>query len=161
MAHTSLRSHRKLSRLVRLLKLPRPHVVGLLECMWWAVYETKSVGRDGALVGWTADDIASAAEFDGDAKNFVSALVEAGFLDDADGTICVHDYFSNAPDYVRKRIERAQKTGSVQTSADNGGQCLPTQRNPTEGNVTQLRATQGPPQADAEPDCRNEAAPGQ
>jgi len=66
---------------------------------------------DGLLCGWSDDDMAIAARWDGEPEEFVSALVELRFLDrDEDGSYSIHDwtehngYAAGAPD----RSERAR-----------------------------------------------------
>jgi hypothetical protein len=103
MAHSSLRNHRKVKTLVRLLKSDRLMVIGALQHFWWAVDECKAVKPDGALPGWTEANICDSAEWPGDPNEFVSALFQAGFLDVGDGMYFVHDYWEWCPNFVMKR----------------------------------------------------------
>ena len=161
-AHHSLRDHKKLKRLIRLLRIPKPHAVGLLECLWWSVYTHTSVGPAGLLLGWTDEDVADSAGWPVNTANrFLKALLEAGFLERTDaGVLMVHDLYDWVPDYIKKRWKRqgwrrdnagmwlhddqtlADNGGHVQTSAtdvqtaaDNGSLGNDTRPDPTKRNV--------------------------
>lgn len=115
MAHSSLIRHRKLKPLATALGVSEACAAGHLEFLWQGAYADRNV-IDGTLVGWSADDIAGMAGWDGDAAGrlaaippdaFVAALVRARFLDTA-GDQCwrIHDYLDWAPRYVHQRIKR-------------------------------------------------------
>lgn len=157
MAHTSLRNHRKLRKLARLLKVPQVTAVGLLEHLWWAVAEVDSIGPDGRLDGWTAEDLASAASWAKDAVSLIEALRTSGFLDQSDdGTFRVHDWADWCPEYICKRwrdrgwVEsgwkrpRLQKRSGVsklvKTSQDQNTPNKATQGNPRQPNPTQPKS---------------------
>lgn len=148
MAHSNLKDNRKLRTLCRQLNIGKPLAVGLLQYFWWEVYDScgKSVGRDGFLADWSSVDVATSAKWDKDPATFVEALCTAGFLRKRRRGFVVHHLADWAPDYVKKRWERAearQKTADVvPTTADNGGQrrtksAYGTRPDPTEPNPTQ------------------------
>jgi hypothetical protein len=154
MAHSSLRHNRKLKKLATALAISRPLAVGLLEHLWWTVYETKSIGPDGLLEGWSAEDVASSAEWDREPDLFIEELQNAGFLELTDGSFVVHHLADWAPDYVRKRWTRAgwvyDKAASVWTRPANGGQRRTTAdngrlRNEKKRNAKKPRSPPTPP----------------
>jgi hypothetical protein len=91
--------HRKFARLARLIG-SKAVARGALEMLWDVAYEN---GDD--LMG-DAKDVEFLAEWEGESGLLASALVEAGFLDLADGQYRVHDLYDHAPEYVRKRLDR-------------------------------------------------------
>jgi hypothetical protein len=104
-------NHRKLLRACRILGEPRPHVIGYMELLWHACNETGD-----PYIG-DADDIASAAEYPGEPKKLVQALLDCG------GNGCsglieedpnrygyqIHNYFDHAPEYVMNRRKAEQE----------------------------------------------------
>lgn len=116
----TLIDHPKTKKLARLLGISRMTAVGHLVAMWsWAAQYVP----DGDLTGYRAapEVIADGAQWDGDASQFVKALIDArvgkqhGFLEDApDGSLRLHDwheYFGKVierrrADTERKRLER-------------------------------------------------------
>lgn len=104
MAHSSLRSHRKLLQLRAELGICTAYAVGHLQLLWWAVEDCHSVPPSGMLPRWTAEHIARAGGYDGDAQVFVNALVNAGFLVVIpDGGYAIWDYAEWCSKYVLKR----------------------------------------------------------
>lgn len=61
--------------------------------------------EDGDLSAYSAEDIADAAEWQGDAERFANALVEAGFVDRTEAGWKLHDW----EDYAGKLIERRRR----------------------------------------------------
>lgn len=105
MAHSNLRNHRKLRKLTAKLKISRPHAVGVLQHLWWAVDEYQASDPTGVLHEWDIDDIAADCEWPiEDAERLVSAMVVVGFLDLTErGEYAIHDYADWCPQYVQKR----------------------------------------------------------
>ena len=104
--HQTLPTHKKTSRLVRALHMnvptDNPTVVGHLCVFWlWCL--------DGADEGWlrdmTAQDIADAAMWTGDPDEFLSAMIKAGFIDDTDDGLRIHDW----DDYIGRLIAIREK----------------------------------------------------
>ena len=86
-AYQSLPTHKKLKKLKRLLKVKTPAAVGHVVMLWlWAIDNAP----DGYLADLDSEDIAEAAEWQGDPEKFVDALVGAGFVDwDVNGDVSV------------------------------------------------------------------------
>ena len=126
MARPSLFTHRKFTRLARLLG-KRYRAVGVLEMVWAHAYQ------DGDDRLGTVEDLEFMVDWDGEPGECATALVESGFLDLVDGELFVHDLFDHAPDYVRKRRSREDERRSRSDTdrsltgqrTDNGGQRPP------------------------------------
>jgi hypothetical protein len=118
-SHQELRDHPKLRKCALLLGIPRVQLIGHLQCLWWWALD---YAPDGVLDGFGDDDLAIAADWEGDPTQFVQALLDcrlgngAGFLErTADGHILLHDWWDyagrlidkRARDAHRKRAERA------------------------------------------------------
>lgn len=118
--------HPKTRKLARLLGVSRITAVGHLVALWsWAA----QYAIDGDLSNYRGEPegISEGAAWEGDAAQFVNALIEAGvgagagFLDDVDGRLLLHDwddYYGKLldrrrADAARKRAERAQTSGSA------------------------------------------------
>lgn len=115
MARPTLRGHRKFKRLMRILNLPEPYVLGLLQMIWDAAYES---GDD--VLGDSLD-VESVAGWPGERGVLTQALLDAGgeqagFIEAAigrPGAFQVHDLWEHAPRYVQRRAEReAQRKAS-------------------------------------------------
>lgn len=149
MAKSTLINDQKFQLLVSDLGMPVAHVLGHLEMMWQAAYSSCSpVLRSRAAIeitaGWVGEKGVFAEAVLDPLHNFVDAREDGQFL--------IHDFWEHAPDYVKKRQQRAderklklvkrraKKTysgGQRRTTADNGGFCPPGQPNRTEPNPTQ------------------------
>lgn len=88
---TTLFSHRKTKKL-RLL-LGADSVISLLT-LWTKVATEKP---DGVLTRWTAGDIAIESDYTGDSDEFVSALLDIGFLDHDGKTYSIHNWCDKQP----------------------------------------------------------------
>lgn len=149
MAKSSLIGDQKFQLLVHTLGMPKAHVLGHLELMWQTAYSSFSpILRTRAAIeitaGWEGTQGVFADAVLDPAHNFVDAR--------DDGQFEIHDFWEHAPDFVKKRymrqLERKQQLvkrrsvktysgGQNPTMADNGGQCLPAEANPTEPNPSQ------------------------
>jgi len=88
---TGLISHPKKLKLQR--RLGKQAVWSLI-----ALWSFTAANRpDGSLAGMTAEDIAIAADWDGDSEQFVITLLELRFLDKQGDEIAVHDWADNNP----------------------------------------------------------------
>ncbi len=84
--HQELKGHPKVKRLAEKLGVHRAHALGLLVDLWlWAI----SYAPHGDISSFPAQDIAEAADWNGDPQKFVDAAIETGWLD-PDGKI--HDW---------------------------------------------------------------------
>lgn len=117
MARTSLFQNKKFKRLVARLAIPRPQVVGLLELMWHACYET------GDPVFANHEEIEAAAEWWGEPSAFASAAVLCGLIDAReDGEFEVHDFWDHAPRAAASRREREEERKIPRTCEGCGGE---------------------------------------
>lgn len=74
--------------------------------------------QDGDLSRYDAEDIADGAMWEGDAQKFLGALIQAGFVDQDEHGIYLHDWYDYAgklierrkADAERKRKERSKKS---------------------------------------------------
>jgi hypothetical protein len=110
-SHTTIGRHPKTRRLCRLLGVDLPAAVGHLHLFWHWVLE---FAEDGSLAGFTAEDIADAAYWEGNPQQFVEALIAAGFLDDRGGYLAVHDWL----DYAGRLLHDRQRKRSARRGED-------------------------------------------
>ena len=126
-AHQELRDHPKTKRAARTLGISRPQMIGHLFCLWWWSLD---YAEDGDLSDFDAEDIADAAEWDGDADAFVSALVDCGpadrpgFLVEDNGGLSIRDWSQYGGKYVTKRKQgrdrqRAYRERNAQAETSN------------------------------------------
>jgi hypothetical protein len=117
-SHAALGNHPKLRRLARTLAVSRPAAVGHLHYLWWWSQEYAPDG-DLSYQRYTAEDIADAAMWEGDAYTFVDALKTSGFVDDEDGRLLLHDWAEYGGKIVQdlaKDRERKRGKGNLPTS---------------------------------------------
>lgn len=87
-----LRSHPAFAHLKAILELSAMETHGLLGGLWAMAYRQ---AEDGDLTRFKPGAIAAAVGYRGNARDMVSALVEAGFLDrDGDERLTIHDWES-------------------------------------------------------------------
>jgi len=99
----------KFKRLCKVLGLPKPHVVGLLELLWQAGYAAAS-----DVIGDEVD-VETACEWEGELGALAKVLLAERWLDtDESGTICIHDFWEHAPQYVQRKRDRAQHVAQQQ-----------------------------------------------
>lgn len=136
-SHTTLGRHPKTRRLCRELGISLPQAVGHLHLLWHWVLE---FAEDGNLAGFDAGDLADGACWEGDAGEFVAALVRCGFLEDEGGALAVHDWRDYAgrliSDRERKREARrmrvrGQSADSPRTVSGQSALNQPTVNQPT------------------------------
>lgn len=81
--------HRKTRRVKSRLGISTPAAVGHLCLLWlWAL----DSAENGSLGGMLNREIADVCEYEGDADEFVDALVEAGYLDRTEDDLVIHDW---------------------------------------------------------------------
>jgi hypothetical protein len=118
---STVREHRKVTRMARALNIPRPCALGYLVTLWtWAADHSP----DGELVDLTAEELADAAQWGGDAQALVSALLSAGLLDRTDEGWMLHDWMDYADRLkaakrkAKSRAERRSVTGQSRDRAE-------------------------------------------
>jgi hypothetical protein len=102
--------HRKTWLLARLAGLDAYSVVGRLVALWsWAL----DAAPDGRIVDADAELVATAMGWRGDAATWVGYLVQAGFLDECEGGLVIHDWEEYAGKLMASRkASRERKRAS-------------------------------------------------
>lgn len=103
-AHATMARHPKTLKLARLLGVKRREAVGLLHDLFsWGLTSAQKYGE---LPGLTAEDIAEAMDYPRkSAVKVMSALVEAGYIEETDGAYLIHDWY----DYAGKLYDSREK----------------------------------------------------
>jgi hypothetical protein len=122
-SHQDLPGHPKTKKLIRLLKIPGPIIVGHLHYLWWWALD---FAQSGEITQYDPFDIADACEWKADAIEFFEALVEAGFIDKVNDRYFIHDWYDYAgklieirkKDAERKRTSRGKKKESEGSPLD-------------------------------------------
>lgn len=162
-AHQTLAKHPKTLKLASLLKVERRYAVGLLHDLFsWALDSAK---KDGTLPGIGSMEIAAALDFMGKkGESVVNALVESGYIEDADGTYKIHDWYDYAGKLIDKREndkrrknewrERGRNAEGTQTKRGNPLVTVPNRTVPDNNNIhiTRARAREGQPEEQKDPD---------
>jgi DnaD/phage-associated family protein len=126
-SNQELARHPKAIKAARKLGISVPTVVGHLHFLWWWCLE---YANDGDLSKFDALDIAVAAGWEGDAGDFVTALVECGpgdsmgFIEQTDRGLAIHDWMDYAGRLIEKRqanTKRMQSARAKQKHARNTG----------------------------------------
>lgn len=113
-SHQEIGGHPKTKKAAKRLGVNVPQMVGHLHLLWhWAL----AYADDGDLSRWDDDDVALGAQWDGDSSEFVRALVDVGFIDEADGSRWLHDWMDYAGRLVRER-ERKRAARSKPQDTD-------------------------------------------
>lgn len=102
-SHQELARHPKTRKAARLLGISRVTMVGHLHFLWWWSLD---FAQDGSLDNFDDDELAEAAEWEGDPADFVAALAEAGFID---STRALHDWHDYAGKIIEQRKANAEK----------------------------------------------------
>jgi hypothetical protein len=105
-SHQELRNHPKTRRAARALGISLPQLIGHLHCLWWWCLD---YAPDGDLAGYSDDDIAAAADWEGAADAFVAALLScgaggrAGFLEAGSDGYRIHDWADGGGKTIARR----------------------------------------------------------
>lgn len=104
--YTTVRNNPKIRKCAKSLGIQRVQMIGHLALLWsWAMEQRTR----GDLSKFDHEDIAFAAEWEGDADEFVVALVRARFLDKQGDTLLVHDWEEYGGIIERDRESRANR----------------------------------------------------
>lgn len=111
-AHQGLAQHPKTKRLARMLNISTAEAIGHLFLFWWWAMD---YADDGDLSKYDAFDIADAAQWGGDPEAFLKAMIEcgpggsAGFIEERDGGLFVHDWETYMGRLLEKREQNRQR----------------------------------------------------
>lgn len=100
-SHTVLIRHRKLVALAKDLRIRKSYAMGHLHGLWHTALEQQ---EDGFLSNWTESMIADAADYPGDAPQFVALLRKHKWLD---GDLKIHDWWQYAGPYLRAKYKKS------------------------------------------------------
>jgi len=120
-SHQGLPKHPKTKKLMRRLKVSAPVIIGHLHMLWWWAMD---FAQDGEITHYDEFDIADACEWNEDAAEFYSALIEAGFVDCIGEQRFIHDWY----DYAGKLIEIRKK--DAERKRNSRGKTKESVRNP-------------------------------
>lgn len=101
-SHQELAHHPKVARLAHALDVSVPTAIGHLHCLWWWCL---AYAEDGELDGFSAFEIAHAAQWQEEPDVFVEALGDAGWLDDTR----VHDWHEYGGKLAERRRQDAER----------------------------------------------------
>ena len=113
-SNQELGRHPKTKKLARLLEISVVTAVGHLHYLWWWALD---FAQEGILDRYDEYDISEACMWEGDKKLFVDSLIQSGFIDQKESTLCIHDWYEYAgilierrkSDAERKRLDRDKK----------------------------------------------------
>lgn len=101
-SHQELAHHPKTKKLVRLLSLPLPAVIGHLHLLWWWAMD---YAENGDLSKYDAGDIEDACHWNGVEGELLDALIKSRFIDEQDGRLMLHDWY----DFVGRLLEKREQ----------------------------------------------------
>ena len=105
-SHQSLARHPKTLRLMRRLGTSRAETIGHLHMFWWWCLD---YAPDGDLTSFDNEELATAAEWEGDADTFANAMIDAGFVDDDDALRYVHDWQEYGGKLLRRKESNKER----------------------------------------------------
>lgn len=113
--HQTLKDHRKVYAVADALDVDPAHALGLIVSFWlWALDNTPS----GSLEGISNRMIARAAQWSGNADEFVETLKTAEFLDETpDGELELHDWQEYTGALIGKREAEKQRSKKRRAAA--------------------------------------------
>ncbi len=115
-SHQEAGRHPKTKKLARLLGVSLPAAVGHLHYLWWWALDFAPTG---SLGKFDAEDIADAMQWDGDPMQLVEALLAAGYVDDAEDGLALHDWSEYAGKLLERRAkDRARKRTTSETAGN-------------------------------------------
>jgi len=104
--HQTLPRHRKIISMSAALDVQRMSCVGHMISLWcWALDNAP----DGDLSDTGDVVIATAAEWPGDADQFLAALIKVGFLDQDGNTLTIHNWYQYAGRLIERRLKDAER----------------------------------------------------
>jgi hypothetical protein len=143
--HQSLATHRKTFELADQLNISPVQAAGHLVFFWlWALDNAPN----GALDGITPRMIARSASWNRSVDQFVSSMIVAGFIDEVDGVLSIHNWedytgrLIQRREYDRLRMRDRRATMREQTENSSRTVPAPTTGRPQAPNPTQQYPTQ-------------------
>ena len=107
-SHQDLANHPKLKRLCRKLGVSKQEAIGYLHMMWWWALSYAPTGE--IIPPYDTEDLAGAAEYEGEAADFLDAMITSGFLEFSNECVVVHDWRDYAGKLLEKReLDRKRK----------------------------------------------------
>jgi hypothetical protein len=106
-SHQELARHPKVRRLAKALGVSVPTAVGHLHLLWWWALD---FAADGDVSRYEPDELAEAALWEGDPRQFIGALETAGFLDpDSHDGAHLHDWHDYGGKVIAQRQANARR----------------------------------------------------
>lgn len=97
-------THPKMFTLSKLLGIPLPHAVGIMEILWQF---TANYAPQGDIGKFTDDEIANAVHWEGNSTELVENLIHSRWVDRCDHKrLIIHDWVDHCEDSVKKRVKR-------------------------------------------------------
>ncbi len=118
----SFKGHRKLKKLRRAIG---DRAAEYLLNLW---ISTATDAPKGVLAGWTDEDVADAADWQGEPSDFTAALINCAFLErDADGSYMLHDWcqWQGWACGAEERSDKAKAAASARWEKHNAGSNAP------------------------------------
>lgn len=104
MAMRGALTHRKTRRLAKLMAVPLPCALGLMEALWHVTAEQAPTGAIGRL---SNQDIADEMFWDGDADTLIQSFIDAGLLNVHEQfRLVVHNYHKYADQATKRKVAR-------------------------------------------------------
>ncbi|MDU4696414.1 MAG: hypothetical protein E6Y08_11400 [Paenibacillus sp.] len=105
-SHQGTDRHPKTRKFCRRLGLSVPAAVGHLHMFWWWAMD---FADDGDISKFEPEDIADAMEYDGDSEALLTAMIDAGFIDQTETGRVIHDWYDYAGKLIERRKNDAQR----------------------------------------------------
>ena len=113
-SHQEVGRHPKTKKLARLLSVSLPAAVGHLHYFWWWALD---FAQDGTLEKYDGYDLADAMQWDGDPDQLLEAMIEAGYIDDTEDGLMIHDWGEYAGKLLERRAkDRARKRAAAEAA---------------------------------------------
>ena len=85
--------------------------------LWvWAASSTK----DGSLAGMTPTEIAEVSGWAGEPADFLAAMIDAGYIDEAPGGFRLHDWAENTGQIEAEAAGRQHENGNGDSKSESG-----------------------------------------
>lgn len=133
-SHQTLSRHPKTLRLAAELKCGVPAAIGYVHLMWYWALDFAPTGD----IRTSPSILAHACEWRGSAERFIQALVTAGFLEDREGGVVIHDWADYAGKLMDRRAANAERTRAYRarhvmlTSEARDGATVPNRTGPNQ-----------------------------